>query len=316
MLFREVIANDLRFTPAPAQIATYVLEEFGVVAWSASTQGVALDVLVQQLVGLELRAVAGQEEQPDSASLRVEPNPHGVGAVRRVLVDDHVAWSANLAFEALEELQEHCGREPFAEYHEEQLSFVRDGRDHFAVKAPIRCRDHGSFAPGAERASRGMVRAQPHLITRALGLGPDRGIFLLEGAPDGLLRREAPGGELTPRGPHGQRDAQTLRDQLGDRFPRPEVKKLQLLELAIADQPHDYRGLCGPKPSPARGPAWASGFECRKTAFPGGVRPRVHRAARHPKELRHLALGFAGAHRLDRLAAQRGLRLRRTNRNV
>ena len=58
MLFFKQVLDKRRLLLAPMQMAAHGGDHFGSVGWSALAQGVGLDVLVEQLIGVKLGAVA------------------------------------------------------------------------------------------------------------------------------------------------------------------------------------------------------------------------------------------------------------------
>src|SRR6266545_3785535 len=72
---------------------------------AAAAERVGLDVLVQELGRVELRAVAGQELQLDQLGARGDPGADLLGAVHRMPVEDQDdLLSVGLAEEASEEV--------------------------------------------------------------------------------------------------------------------------------------------------------------------------------------------------------------------
>ena len=66
MLFLEQIPNDLRLLLAAMEMAAQAGDHLRLVGRSTLAQGVGLDVLVEQLVGVQFGAVAGQPDQAQS----------------------------------------------------------------------------------------------------------------------------------------------------------------------------------------------------------------------------------------------------------
>ena len=66
MLFLKQVLDKRRLLLAPMQMAADGGDHLGSVGWPALAQGVGLDVLVEQFIGVKLWAVAGQDDQAQS----------------------------------------------------------------------------------------------------------------------------------------------------------------------------------------------------------------------------------------------------------
>jgi hypothetical protein len=63
MLFLKEVLDKRRLLLAPMQMAAHGGDHLDSVGWSALAQGVGLDVLVEQFIGVKLWAIAGQDDQ-------------------------------------------------------------------------------------------------------------------------------------------------------------------------------------------------------------------------------------------------------------
>src|SRR3954465_14093412 len=68
MLFFKQVLDKRGLLLSPMQMATHGGDHLGSVSWSALAQGVGLDVLVEQFIGVKLWAVAGQDDQAQIVS--------------------------------------------------------------------------------------------------------------------------------------------------------------------------------------------------------------------------------------------------------
>ena len=85
----EVVDDDSWLALAPVQEAAQLGDERGFVGRPrVQFAHVALDVLVEVLVGVELWAVGGQEEQLDPVAPLSDPGRDGLGVVGGVVVAD------------------------------------------------------------------------------------------------------------------------------------------------------------------------------------------------------------------------------------
>ena len=77
MLLLEEVAYDLRLPLTSAQVAANAGHQLGAVAGAAFPQTIGLDVLVQQLIRVEFRAIAWQPDQAQAPGGR--PNSSTCG---------------------------------------------------------------------------------------------------------------------------------------------------------------------------------------------------------------------------------------------
>ena len=110
----EKAANDMRLALAATQVSAHGMDQFGAGAWTMVAD-ICFDVVVEQLVGIELGAVAWQEVEPNPAVGMGEPSLDRPRLVHRMAVDDEEHGAAGLALETTEELQEHPRGEPALE---------------------------------------------------------------------------------------------------------------------------------------------------------------------------------------------------------
>src|SRR5512142_796715 len=110
--------------------ATQVAPDIGhQISWvnsPATPHGIGLYVLVQQLVGVQLRTVRRKEKYLQVLLLPLEPPRRLLGLMRRVLVHDQDYLPADLSPEALQKPNEHPPIEPLLEHHEIQTPPVSD----------------------------------------------------------------------------------------------------------------------------------------------------------------------------------------------
>src|ERR1019366_5065806 len=176
------------------------------------------------------------------------PVAHDAGAVGGVAVDDqHDLAALGAAHEALDEVQEQWSGEALLEDAEAQCAGVGDRGDHVRLEALAGALDDGGLTDWRPRGAGRVIGAHPQLVgPQDLGsvlarLALDLRVDLLEpgaylrfglrvGAPERLLRAEAPTAQVAPRGFLGDPDREALLDQLADQRPGPqEPGQLQLI---------------------------------------------------------------------------------------
>ena len=130
----------------------------------ALAQCVGLDVLIEQLVGVQLGTVARQADQ--SKTMRVvghEASGNGP-PVYWMTIDDQIELALGLPQQALHELDEHRVMKLALEDHERQGPAIGDRRDHVATKALSGRAHHRRLADRGIAGSCHMVAAQAHLV--------------------------------------------------------------------------------------------------------------------------------------------------------
>ena len=129
------------------------------------TDGIGLGIVVEKLVGIQVRSVGGEKEQLDFPLLSRDPCAHPAGAVDRVAVDDQEnAPMASLFEQAFAKVKKDTQPELPLEDHETQLAPVCNRRDHVAAKALAGAWDNRRFALRRIRTTSLMVGSQPHLV--------------------------------------------------------------------------------------------------------------------------------------------------------
>lgn len=333
-MWRSEVALDL-LRPAlrAPEEAPHVAHQFKLSAGAPAADGVGLEVLVKQLIGIELGAVARQEEEPDMPLPALHPAGDSPGEMDRVTVRDHEDLPASLPSQALKEDDEDASREPSLEDHERQLASVGDGRHPVAAEASTGTRHHGRLAPATEAAPGLVVRAHPRLVA-PVNLGPfstsqrpdgrilpaqpppHRQRVLFVGPSQGFLRREAPAGQIPPHRPDRQVHPEAPRDEILHGFAGPEhERQLELIWAAIGQQARHGRGLVGFQRQDLRSASWAStqGPESPIALAPVPPIDRLPRNAEHP---RRFGLRHAGPHHSDDAKPKARLSLGRQVANI
>ena len=100
--------QDLRLTLPTTQIAVQLVAQLARRAGTSPAGGVGLDVMVQQLHRVQLRAVAGQKVQLDPLGMATNPGADQLGVVHRMPIQDqvHLASTA-IAQQPTQEVGEH-----------------------------------------------------------------------------------------------------------------------------------------------------------------------------------------------------------------
>jgi hypothetical protein len=278
-------------------------------------QGVALDVLVQVPIGVQLRAVGRQEEQPDLRGARGQPGPHDLRPVHRVAIHDEEDRGSAVPQQAPEKPEEQRHAEPLLEHHERELAPVRDDGEHVAAEPLPRARDHRGLAAPAIRGARLVIGAEPHLVApvdrgaRRFGgrldgrvlfhqPAPDRRRVLFEPPAERLLRCEPPALQVPADRPDRDGQAEPLRQELLHRLPGPEREgEPELVRAALGDEP-DGQGRLVRGQLRAGRPARPLRLQGRRPA--GRVRghPLGHRGPSHPEDPSGLGVSQAVPDRL------------------
>ena len=243
------------------QVTPHVSHHLPLVAWTPSPHGVALDILIEQFVWVEIRAVARQKKEVNLPPMACQPSLHTPGHMHWMLVDDEKDFASRMTDQPLQEYDKYEGGELLVEDHEGQLSAVGDGGDQVAAEALPRPRDHRSFSSPSVGGAGLMVGPHPHLVapinrgSLTSGVGPDGRILLgqpvphrlgvpLVGPPKGFLWCETPTVEIPPHRPDGKPNAKSTDNEIPNRFARPECKRqLELVRTTVCNQTHDSGSL-------------------------------------------------------------------------
>jgi hypothetical protein len=84
----EVVAHDVGYTLGVGQVESGIGHHLGVGGWSAASEGIGFDILVDKFVGVEFRAVAGQKEEPQACGVFLQPLFDFGAALHGMAVDD------------------------------------------------------------------------------------------------------------------------------------------------------------------------------------------------------------------------------------
>ena len=170
------------FSLSAAQVSADVVHHL-LKRWRAlCANGVGFHILVEHLIGIEVRAVGGQEDEADLGRVFVDPLLRFFGAVDRMSVHDHEELSFRLPLETAQEVNEHVRVELASEHVEAKLASVGDGRHHRAASALTACllskarqtaRNRGGVPFHTVAAPALIVHAHAHFVCP-----PQRGILL------------------------------------------------------------------------------------------------------------------------------------------
>jgi hypothetical protein len=94
------------FLPA-MQMATNAVNHLGFVGRPALAHRVRLHILVQQLVGVQFRAVSRQANRAQALGVVSHKLRHGTRSMHRMSIDDQVDFAGRLLEQALHEFDEH-----------------------------------------------------------------------------------------------------------------------------------------------------------------------------------------------------------------
>ena len=254
------------------QVTPHVSHHVHFVARTPPSHRVGLDILIEQLVWVEIRAVARQKKEANLLPVACQPSLHTPGHMHWMLVDDEKNFAFRMTDQPLQEHNKYEGGELLVEDHEGQLSAVGDGGDQVAAEALSRPRDNRGFPSPSIGGAGLMVGSHPHLVapvnrgSLTSGADPDGRILLgqpvphrlgvlLVGPPEGFLWREAPVVEIPPHRPDGKPNADSMGNEIPHCFARPECKpQLELVRTTVCDQTH-CRGSLPRRQSNDRGSA-------------------------------------------------------------
>lgn len=328
MLLMKQVLDHLRLFLAPIQMAAHGGHEFGPIGRPAFAEPVGLDVLIQQFIGVQFRAVARHPNEPQPLLVLVHKVLGGAGSMCRMPVHDQIDVAGDLFEQSLHERHKDGCLELALKHHEGQAPLVRDGGDHIAPKPLAGGAHNRSLSQRGIARPRHVVTAQPHLvapINRGVvppGLPGDCRVFSpqpmrdsrivpLVGAPHRLLRAQAPGLEIATHGDQGHGNPVFAHDQARHRRPRPEIERqLQLIRQRAHDHRADARRALPAQASLTRAPSPALECQGSQPAFPVEPPPLADRSQARPERARRLGLRHSAANRLHHLSTQQVQRRR------
>ena len=121
MLFEDQVSDHSRLLLASMQMAAHDGDHLGLVGRSALAQGIGLDILIEQLVRVQLGAVAGQADQANAIRVVLHEAFCSDRAMHRMTVHDQIELALDLSEQALYELDEHRILKLALKHHERQL---------------------------------------------------------------------------------------------------------------------------------------------------------------------------------------------------
>ena len=142
------------------QVPSHVSHHLRSIARTSPPNGVRLDVLIEQLVGIEIRAVAGQEHEANLPPMACHPSCDSTGRMDGMPVDDEKDCAARMPDQPLQEREKDDAGEILAEDHEGQCPAVGDGGDHVASEALSRPGDDRGLSSPPVGGARLMLGSQ------------------------------------------------------------------------------------------------------------------------------------------------------------
>ena len=238
----KVAFYDGRFPLSAAQVRPNVVDHVLKCRRPFSANGVGFHILVEHLIGIEVRAVGGQEDESELGRVFVDPLLCFPGAMDRMSIHNQEDFSIRLPLETAHEVNKHVRVELAFEHAEAKLASVSDGRHHGAARALTAARDHGGVPFHTVAASALIVHANAHFVCPPqrgillLGLLTDLWIFCLQptrhrvrvaliGTRQRLLRGHTPALQIPTHRPDRYLHTDAIRNQLLDRFSGPQCER-------------------------------------------------------------------------------------------
>ena len=134
ILLLEDVPYDLRLPLSAAQVTTNAGYQLGAVAGTAFPKTVGFDVLVQQFIGVGLRAVSRQADQAQACSIGADKLFGSDRGMHRVAINSQRLLARSLLEQTLHEANAQLTIELAVEHHEGKMAAVRDGRNHVAAE--------------------------------------------------------------------------------------------------------------------------------------------------------------------------------------
>ena len=121
------VVLDLGWSPlsAPEEMA-HISNEFRFVSGTLSPNRIGFDVLVEQLIWIQFRAIARQEEEANLPAMQIRPAFYGGRNMHRMSIYNEEGFSPAVANQPPQEGYKHRRVEPSVKDHECQLSSIGD----------------------------------------------------------------------------------------------------------------------------------------------------------------------------------------------
>jgi hypothetical protein len=107
---------------------------FLLITGSMSTYRIALYILIQILMGIQIRTVIRKIKDLNAILILFEPLLHFACYMNRMLINNQKHIPRDLTGQSPQKLHKHLGLKPMLEDHEVQLSTIRNGRNHITSK--------------------------------------------------------------------------------------------------------------------------------------------------------------------------------------
>lgn len=104
MLFLKLILDDARLLLPAIEVTPHRAHHRGAIPWATLPEGVGLDVLVEQLIGIQFGAVARQLNQSKPCRMRRDECLDEARPVHRMPVDDQIHVAPALLEQPLQEI--------------------------------------------------------------------------------------------------------------------------------------------------------------------------------------------------------------------
>jgi len=319
----KIISNNIWMTLSASKIRTDIANHLRLIPRSAAAMSIALYILVQQFIRVELWAVTGKTEYFNTVSFVIQPRPYCPGSMYRMPIQYQKYFSFVLLYKSFQEIHEYLYSEGLDEYHETQMTTVRYSRNHIASETIARTWNHGGTSTYPIGTACYMIGSESHFIapvydcTFSLCTPLDFRInlikpplysyrILLKGSSDGLLRGKSPGSEVIAYGRDCYFYSISIPDQVLHCFPCPQNKrKLQLIGAFVYHKTGYCCCLLGSQSGPQTlRSSPLPGRKCFFSTFPVCSQPFDNCVSAHAEEFGHLCLGFSGEYSIDRLAPQ------------
>ena len=257
------VALDFLFPTlsAPKEPAN-IFDQLLLRSWTQAPNGVGFHILVQQLVGIQLWTVAGQEVKTKPGVVFGLPQ-HNLRDMNGMAIENQKNLARMLFEQAPEEIEKYRGCKSSFENHENQVATIGNDRDHVASKSLAGAWNDRRLAPSTKGGSRLMIRTHPGFVApeyrgflslgqstngRVLALEPTTycGGILFVSPMRRLLWGQAPASQITAYGPNRKLNAKASLNQNHNRFARPKHKRQsKLIGAVIDDETNDGRRLVG-----------------------------------------------------------------------
>ena len=139
MPFLKQVTNELRLLLSTMEMATDRGHHLGAIPRPTFPEGIRLDILIEQLVGIELGTIARQLNEPNLGRMCGDERLRDAGAMDGMTIDNEIHFPRTLLVQPPHEVHEHRRAERAVKDAKRELAAIRDrGKYYSRIVGPSR----------------------------------------------------------------------------------------------------------------------------------------------------------------------------------